>query len=181
VTAPRVAARYAEGLFRLAQARGTVGEIGRELEVLSTLVERTPELRRLLERPDLPEDRKVAALRQALGEGFSETIHGLLDTLVRHERGDSIELVAAAYGELVDEAAGVVRVSARTVVPLSAEQQARLLRALERLTGKPVKLEEQIDPKVLAGVRLQVGDSLIDGSAAGRLAHMREELLDERG
>jgi F-type H+-transporting ATPase subunit delta len=181
VTEPRVATRYAEGLFRLAQERREVGEIGRELEHLAALVRETPELARLMSRPDLPAERKVEALRRALGPTFSGTIHALLSTLVGHGRGDSVEMVGAAYQELVDEAAGVVRAEARTVLPLSEEQRARLIRAVERLTRKPVKLEEQIDPRVLAGVRLRVGDNLIDGSAAGRLARMREELLEERG
>jgi F-type H+-transporting ATPase subunit delta len=181
VSEPRIAARYAEGLLRLAQAQGTVGDIGRELEHLVALVRRAPELRRLLERPDLAADRKLAALRAALAENFSYTVHALLSTLVRHERGDSVEQVAAAFEELVDAASGVVRAHAQTAVPLSDDQRARLLRSLERLTGRPVKLEEQTDATVLAGVRLQMGDRLLDGSAAGRLARMREELTGERG
>ncbi len=181
MTAPRVAARYAEGLFRLAHARGAVPDIGGELQSLAALVEESPDLQRLLERPDLAVDRKLAAVRQVLGDSFSDTIQALLATLVRHERGDGVSQVAAAFDELVDEASGVVRAQASTVVPLSAEQRNRLLAALERLTGTPVKLQEQIDPAVLAGVRVQLGDSLIDGSAAGRLARMREELVSERG
>ena len=181
MTEPRVAARYAEGLFRLAQARGTVSDVKSELDGLVALMDRAPELRRLLERPDLPVDSKLGAVRAALGDSFSQTIAALLSTLVRHQRGDSLDLVADAFEQLVDEAAGVVRAQARTVVSLSAEQRDRLIAALTKITGSPVKLDEQIDATVLAGVRLQVGDRLIDGSGAGRLARMREELIDERG
>jgi F-type H+-transporting ATPase subunit delta len=168
-------------VFGLAQARGTTPQVGEELEELVRLAAAAPELRMLLERPDLAVERKLEALREGLGPRFSQTVTALVAGLVRHGRGDSIGEVAEAYGELADEAAGVARAEARTVVPLSATQRARLAAGLERLTGKRVRLEDKIDPTVLAGVRLQVGDRLIDGSAAGRLARMREELMGHQG
>ena len=181
MTAPRVAERYAEALFELARARDAVPHISRDLADLATTVQASPDLQRLLKRPDLPSERKIAALRQALGEEFSEAIVALLAVLVRHGRGDAVKQVADAYDELADRAAGIVRAEADSVVPLTREQRSRMVRVLERITGQQVKLEESVDPTVLAGVRLRIGDRLIDGSAAGRLARLREELLDQRG
>jgi len=186
MTELRITARYAEALFDLAQARESlagqaVAALRAEMEHLVVLVEETPQLSALLERPDLPAEWKLEALREALGASFSKTIMALLAVLVRHRRGDSVARVAEAYGELADEMAGVVRAEARTVVPLTEAQRARLIAALQRLTGRQVKLEVRSDPALLAGVRVQVGDRLIDGSAAGRLARMREELIGEPG
>ena len=181
MTAPRIAERYAEALFELARARKSVADIGRDLADLAGTVEASPELQRLLERADLPPERKIGALRQALGEDFSEAIVALLAVLVTHGRGDAVAQIAARYDHLAERAAGIVRAEAATVVPLSDAQRTRLLRGLERMTGQQVKLEERLDPSLLAGVRLRVGDNLIDGSAAGRLARLRQELLDQRG
>jgi F-type H+-transporting ATPase subunit delta len=181
VSERRVAARYAEALFGLAQARSSVEALRAELAELARLVEEAPELQRLLERPDVEAGAKLEAVRAALGAKFSETVVALLDALVRHGRGDSVAEVAKAYHELADEAAGMLQAETRTVVPLSQQQRVRLVAALERMTGKRVKLEERIDPSVIAGVRLLVGDKLIDGSAAGRLARMREGLIGRRG
>ena len=175
----RISARYAEALFDLARARQSVEALRAELAQVVALVEESAELRALLERPDLPAEWKVEALREGLGRSFSDAIMGLLAVLVHHHRGDSVAQLAQAYGELADEAAGVVRAEVRTVVPLTEVQRARLTAALGRLTGGQVKLEVRTDPALLAGVRLQVGDRLIDGSAAGRLARMREELIGE--
>jgi len=161
----RAAARYGEALFDLAQERGAVGELREELEELVGLVEAAPGLRALLERPDLEVERKLEALRAGLGGRFSETVAGLLGTLVRHGRGGIVGEVVETYGELADDAAGVVRAEVRTVVALAKGERERLVAALERLTGRRVRL----------------GDKLIDGSAAGRLARMREELMDQQG
>ena len=177
----RLAARYAEALLHLAQARRSVDVIRSELRDLVELIETTPELRRLLERPDMGAAQKLEALREGLGGRFSETVMALLATLLRHHRGETVAEVLEAYEELADRAAGVIRAEARTVIPLSEQQRARLVAVLEGMTGKKVKLEERVDPTVLAGMRLQVGDRLIDGSAAGRLARMRKELTGGRG
>jgi len=177
----RVAQRYAEALYGLAEARGAAEKVREELEGLVALVAASGELRLLLERPDLGPGRKLAALRAGLRGQFSETIGALLASLVRHGRGDSVGEVGEAYGELADEAAGVVRAEVETAVPLTEEQRRRLAAALERLAGQRVKLEERTEKAVLAGVRVRLGDKLIDGSAAGRLARMREELIDEQG
>jgi ATP synthase F1 delta subunit len=181
VSAPRVAARYAEAFFGLAQQRGLIEQMRGELEALAALVERTPALEQLLERPDLNAEQKIEALRAALGESFSEVVMRLLAVLLEHARGEAVKQVAEAFGELADSAAGVVRAEACTVVPLTDQQRGRLTAVLERMTGQRVKLTERLDPSVLAGIRLQVGDRLLDGSAAGRLAALREELIKERG
>jgi F-type H+-transporting ATPase subunit delta len=89
--------------------------------------------------------------------------------------------VSEAFQALADRADGVVVAEAETVAPLTDQQRDRLVAALERLTGQRVRLEERLDASVLAGVRLRVGDRLIDGSAAGRLARMSEELMAAQG
>ncbi len=177
----RIGQRYGEALFELARERRATEEVRGELEELVALVAAAPEVRSLLVRPDLEVDRKLEALSAALGEQFSETIGALLANLVRHGRAESLPEVVEAYGGLADEAAGVVKAEVETAVPLSEEQRGRLVRALERLVGQRVRLEEQTDEAVLAGVRVSLGGRLIDGSAAGRLARMREELMETRG
>lgn len=177
----RVAQRYAEALYGLAEARGAAESVREELDELLALVVASGELRSLLERPDLEPGRKLAALRAGLRGQVSVTISALLASLVQHGRGDSLAEVGEVYGELADEAAGVVRAEVETAVPLTEAQRRRLAAALERVAGQRVRLEERTEKAVLAGVRVRLGDKLIDGSAAGRLARMREELIDEQG
>ena len=179
MTERRIAARYAEALFSLAHEQGSVEAVREELEELVRLAEAAPQLQQLLQRPDLDADSKLEALQAGLGASFSDIVMRMVAALVRHQRGDGLAQVAQVYRELADEAAGVVRAEARSAVPLSEAQRRRLTAALERLVGRRVEMEARTDPGVLAGVRVQVGRQLIDGSAAGRLARMREALLDE--
>ncbi|MFB3882073.1 MAG: ATP synthase F1 subunit delta [Armatimonadota bacterium] len=181
MTAPRIAARYAEALFDLSQQRGEVEPMRRRLAELVELIGASPELRSLLQRPDMPPEAKVEAVGKALGASYPGELVATLALLVRHQRGDAVAGVREAFEELAEEAAGVVVAEVSTVLPLTEEQRRRLVGAAEGLTGKRVRLVERVDPAVLAGVRLRLGDQVIDGSAAGRLAHMREQLMDLRG
>jgi ATP synthase F1 delta subunit len=181
VTSRRLAARYAEALFGLAQEQADVDAVRRELQDLTQVIRGSPALADLLERPDLDADRKLEAADLALAGRFSEAVMALLATLVRHRRGEYVPEVTAAFDEMADDAAGVVRAEATTAVPLTDDQRARLTAVLARVTGRRVVLDERVDPDVLAGVRVRVGDRLIDGSAAGRLQRLRDELLRQPG
>ena len=122
-------------------------------------------------------EEKEQAIVVLFGGRFSKLIISLLRVLLRHRRGQELPAVSEVYNELADQVEGLVQAEARTVVPLTPPQRERLIDALCRLTGKRVVLQETLDARVLAGVTLQVGDRLLDGSAAGRLERMREELL----
>jgi F-type H+-transporting ATPase subunit delta len=74
---------------------------------------------------------------------------------------------------LADEARGLAEAWVETAIPLTSDQEQRLRAALERMTGKMVEMHMRMEPEVLAGVRVRIGDHLIDGSAAGRLQAMR--------
>jgi F-type H+-transporting ATPase subunit delta len=181
VTDRRAAARYAEALLEVAGAQDAIEPIRQELEALVALVEATPALRDLLARPDVDPEQKEQAISAALGDRFSAAVVSMLLALLRHQRGEDLPAVREVYDELADEAEGLVRAEARAAVPLTEEERRRLASALARQTGKRVLLEVRVDPSVLAGVAVEIGGRLIDGSAAGRLARMREELLQRPG
>lgn len=181
MTESAVARRYGEALFGMTAQRDAVEEVRRELADLVALVEANPALEELLRRPDLDSEQKLTALRAILGEEAPEAIMALLRTLLRHRRGDQLGGIAAAYGELADEAAGLMRAEVTTVVPLTPEQRARLASVLGRMTGRRVELEERIDESILAGAQVKLGDTLIDGSAAGRVERMRAHFAGAQG
>ena len=88
------------------------------------------------------------------------------------ELRDVVENSAALYQELDYERRGVRRARVEAAVALSSEQQARLQSALAKLFAAPVVIEQQVTPDIIAGVRVTVGDSVIDNTVQGRLRRM---------
>jgi F-type H+-transporting ATPase subunit delta len=176
-----VAARYAEALFEAAREQSRIEELRKQLDDLVQLAQAAPDLRSLLARPDVDAERKLQVLQRVLGRELAPVLMGLVEALLRHNRGDHLGAVKREFARLADAAAGVVRGEVRTVVPLTDEQRRRLTAALERVTGARVLLSQRLDPTVVAGAVVQLGDRLVDGSAAGRLARMRGELMRVEG
>ncbi len=181
MTDRRAASRYAEALLDLAAERGEVARVRGELAQLVRLAQVAPELSLALTRPEVPLARRVELARAALEGAFSDLLVGLVCALVRHGRGEELASVAERFGELADARAGLLRAEALTAVPLTAQQRRRLAAALARMTGMRIELEARVDASVLAGVVVRVGDRLVDGSAAGRLARLRERLVGAQG
>jgi len=174
----QVAARYAEALFSLAQEKGQIDEIGEELTFCADLLARQFELRRVLEHPEIDNEKKQALLERTLGDRLSETTLSFLNLLIQRGRIALLSLAAEEFEAFADRARDIQRVQVTAAGELSGDQEKRLRGALEALTGKRVELETAVDPELLAGVRVQIGDRLIDGSAAGRLDSMRAKLKE---
>jgi F-type H+-transporting ATPase subunit delta len=169
------ASRYARAIFEVAAAEKQVDQWSRRLHALAAAFE-VPEVKQAFGNPTLSReelDRAVGALDlpQLGGEGLN-----LLRLLVENHRTDQVEEIARRYDELADAAAGRVRATVITAVDLSNADREALRKDLSGSLGKEVKLEARVDPSILGGLVLQVGDRLIDASVATRLHQLRRQI-----
>jgi F-type H+-transporting ATPase subunit delta len=163
--------------------------IGRELDEVARAVAGDSELGRFFARPWIGAAvKRAVAMEVASRLGVSALTRDFLGLVARQGRAEHVDVIAAAYRRLVDEAQGRVRARVRTAVALTdGERQAlreRLARALERrgrgrTGGGPspeVVLEEEVDPGLLGGFVAEVGTFIVDGSLDGQLAQIRNRL-----
>lgn len=166
-----------EALLARAQTEGSLDEVEDELFRFGRIVDREPGLGLALTDPALPAERKRALLERLLADRAHPVTLRLVERAVsdgyRHDLERTIEeltqLAAARRQRLV----AVVRVAR----PLDDEQAARLREAISRYFGRDIQLQVDIDPTVLGGVVVRVGDEVVDGSVARRLAGVRRRLL----
>jgi F-type H+-transporting ATPase subunit delta len=174
-TAPR---RYARALFSIASEDGNVASVREELRRLGALLEESPELRDVLLQPLHP-----AAERRRVLEGVAEKLAAssllrrFYSYLIDQRRLVAFDQIEAEFVRLADEAAGKKKVRVKSAQPLSAEQQARLARALSTRAGTNVELEVEIDPALVGGLVAQIGDTVYDGSLRTQLTQLRSTLL----
>jgi F-type H+-transporting ATPase subunit delta len=164
---------YAEALFSVARAEGTLHDVEDELFRFSQTLSGSDELRDALTDPSIPASRRQQIVEDLLGGKASPTTVALVSMVVG--TGRAKELPAIIRG-LVDLSAAEARkevAEVRSAVPLTADQRERLTKALNQATGKDVEVKVIVDPSVLGGVVAQVGDTVIDGTVRTRLEQLK--------
>jgi F-type H+-transporting ATPase subunit delta len=169
----KIAGRYAEALFDLAQERGTTAAWAGELSSLAQLMATTPDLVAVLTHPEVPVARKRAVLTTALTGQVAGEILAVLLLLVRRGHEPDMATVADIFQERWNRARKVLPVTITAAAPLTDSQRASLTAVLHRRTGATVELRELVDPTVLAGLVIRMGDRVIDASARGTLESLR--------
>ncbi|MDP6605879.1 MAG: ATP synthase F1 subunit delta [Dehalococcoidia bacterium] len=177
MAAPRDIAgrRYALAVADLAREHGDAEQWHNAIDGLDVLTS-TPAYVDALQSERSDDDRLQTVVREIVpGIGALQlNLFRLLRQKARLALGPSI---ASYYRELRDEQRGVVRAEVRTAVELSDERRQAISDRLQQWTGQTVEVEAAVDPALLGGAEIRVGDRLIDGSTRGRLRGLREQLV----
>lgn len=167
---------YAQALFSVAEAEGSLDRVEGELYAFAKSLEQHASLREALTDASLPAENKRAILLELLGtRAHPVTVNALafvVESGRARELGRIVDEMAAAAAERRQRALAEVR----TAVQLSDAQRERLEAALSRATGRAVEVKVVVDPSVVGGVVARVGDAVFDGSIASRLDDARHHL-----
>jgi F-type H+-transporting ATPase subunit delta len=174
--ARHIASRYTEALFDLAQGQGNTEEWERQLDALAAVLAATPELRTVLTHPEIALRRKDEILRKAFGGKLAPEILGMLSLLIKRSHDPDLVTIRDIFRELWNAARQVMPVTVTTAVPLSDEQRNALVKTLARRFDATVELQPQVDPAIIAGMVVRMGDRVIDASASNTLAELRETM-----
>ncbi len=172
----RAARRYARALFEMAAERGMVEPTLRDLERACERVSQHPEVARILAQPYFRDELKQKACEVALTGAVSQLVLDFVRLLVAHDRGDTLEAVRDEFRQLWHVADNVRVAEVTSAVALSAEDEAALAATFATLTGCRVEVEKRVDPALIGGLVVVVGDSVWDGSVRGGLERLRHEL-----
>ncbi len=162
---------YAAALYDLAFEAWT-----RQLARVDEALRREPSLHAVVADPARSTQEKLQHLAEAAGVEFHPDVRSFLGTLVEGQQVDQLGAILAEFEKLVRRR--VERTLARVVsaVPLTATEAEALQDRLMKRFGPDLEFEFAVDPALIGGVYLRVGDQVIDGTVAGRLAAMREHL-----
>ncbi|MBX3394848.1 MAG: ATP synthase F1 subunit delta [Phycisphaerae bacterium] len=169
---------YAESLLSLAKSEGKEDEIGRELADLKELWHREPAFASLMRSAAVDEDSRHTAIQKAFGNGrVSSLVLNLLLVLNKNRRAMILPWVCESYRRKLDRLHGREDVFVTTATPLSESQRESIRAQIKRLANRDAILIEKVDPDVLGGVTIQVGDRLYDMTIRSRLNALRAHLL----
>ena len=175
---------YARSLFELAMdAGGTekLMEIADELEQICELAREDKKINLFLSSPVVDSKARGEALSVILTNRITDLALRFLLVLNNKGRLDRLESIKTAYDQLVQEAFGRVEVDVITPVPIDVESLAMIKGKISTVLGKEPVLHPYVDKKILGGIKLRIGDQLIDGSVQTRLRKLSENLKNNGG
>jgi len=167
---------YAQGIFEIAKAEGSLEKVENELFQFSQLFQDNEQLREKLTDQSLPVEKRQAIVEDLLGQKATPVTVNLISFVVGAGRARELPEIV---NRLVDRAAAERQrevAEVRAAIMLDEEQRRRLTEALEKATGKKIELKIIQDPSVLGGIVARVGDTVIDGTVRRRLDQLRESL-----
>jgi F-type H+-transporting ATPase subunit delta len=167
------ARRYAEALLALAPDERTVDALRTSLEKLAPVFDRVTIAS--LRDPSVPTKQRVEALSSALA-GEPDVIRSLMVLLLESDRIALVPHIVMAFGDLVDRRAGIAKARITTAVPLDESAGRELVRRLERTSGLKLRASFAIDPTLIGGAKVQIGDHLIDSSVHAKLIALGRQL-----
>lgn len=174
-----VAKRYAQALFMLAEETGSVDEIGKNLDLAAATIYGNEELKAVFTGVQFANVSKKEVLTKIFKDKLNGNVLNFLLLLVEKMRTAYLEDIKVAYHQLMDEKNGIEDATLFTAYPLKDEDAQAIAEALGKSVGKTIRLKTVEDPSLLAGVKLQYGDRIIDGTAKARLESMRKRLMTQ--
>ena len=166
----------AQAAFTVAEADGSLDRVEDELFTFSRAVDDSAELQLALTDPSVPASSKSDLVRDLVGGSAAPTTVALLAYASGHLRGRRPAAAVEDLARLASEQRRQVLAEVRSAIALDAEQHTRLAAALTRLQGRQVRVNVIVDPEVVGGIVVRVGDDVIDGSVSARLEQARRAL-----
>ncbi|GAB3259846.1 ATP synthase F1 subunit delta [Larkinella harenae] len=168
-----VAFRYAKSLIDLAQEKNKVEEVYNDMSFFRQVVTQNRDLMLALKSPILRHEKKLAVLRAVFEKRVDPLSFSIFNIITKKNREGIMDVIADEFIRQYNELKGILKVQVTTTVPLTAELQQEFTQLVAKATGKQIELEEKIDPKLIGGYILRIGDQQIDASIRSQLADLR--------
>jgi F-type H+-transporting ATPase subunit delta len=166
---------YAKALFEAAQEQGRLDSVRDELHDFVDAVGQVPQLRALLENPEVESRQKVQALREILADS-DELVRNFLLLVVEKGRAQELAEIVREFDALVAAEEGILDVEVTTAVELSDAEATKLLEQIEQVSGRRLRATREVDPELIGGFVLRAGSYRADASVRGRLQRLGREL-----
>jgi F-type H+-transporting ATPase subunit delta len=166
---------YARSLFQAARDAGRLEAVHEQLGDFAAAVHDVPELRGLLENPELDAQQKAAVLGDILGDA-DELVRNFVLLTAEKGRAGEIEGIYEELDALVAAEQRRLTVELTTAYELSEEEASSIVEKIEQSSGRTVEATRTVDPRLIGGIVLQIGSHRLDASVTGRLDRLRHEL-----
>lgn len=175
-----VARRYAEAFFSIARDNTKIDEYQLELENVVQTIAQVDNLKEYMAHLLIPTSAKKDVLKQLFAEQLSPVTLNFIMMIVDKKRETYLEVIVEEYKDMADEYRNIAKVDLIAAKEVPDEDVKFLAEKLSASTGKTVQLNMKVDPALIGGVKLRMGDQIIDGTVAKKLDMLKEQLLQAK-
>lgn len=171
----RAAVRYAQAILDLSNSKAVSEVVNNDMKLIASTINGNLELNTFIQNPTI----KVEVKENALLEVFAtvdNVTKGLLHLLFENKRFEILEVIALEYSKLFDVMMGVEVAKVTTAIAMDAALEAKVLAKIATLSDKKITIENTIDPAIIGGFILRIGDKQYNASVANRLQILKREL-----
>ena len=172
--------QYANALADIAIAQGAAEPVLKQLNDFGASYADSDELRNFLSSPAVTRDAKHGVIEKIIARmGASRILRNFLFIIADRQRMHMLPEIIAAFQEVIRRRQGIAEAEILSAVELNAAQRTEFKNTLERMTGKRVEPKYSLDPALLGGAVVRIGDTIYDGSLRNRLNCLRARLAAE--
>jgi F-type H+-transporting ATPase subunit delta len=168
---------YAKALIGFGQKAGDLGGLLGELDDVTDALDGVPKLQVALESPRISVADKQALLTKAFGERVSKGLLNFLKIVVAKGRFDCLRAITVSARRMHDEMSGRVVATVTTAEPIDDTVRNEIAAKVGEVLGATIELREVVDPAIIGGMVVRVGDTVYDGSVANQLGQIRAKAV----
>jgi F-type H+-transporting ATPase subunit delta len=174
----RVASRYAKALLDLSREQNIVPAVHNNILSFIKVLNENHTLRSLLKNPVVTYDKKITVINKIFAPSFESLTIKFFELMLRKTRGQYLPDTASAFIDQYNELNNIAKATVRTAAKLSEKAVKEIEQKIASALNKTIILEQEVDPSIIGGVWLKMGDRLYDGSIKGKLQKAKKELLN---
>ncbi len=175
MTGSRAAVRYAKAILEMAQASNVAAQVNEDMALIASTIKGNKELNDFINSPTIKADVKESALNEVFS-GAQNITKGLFHLLLENKRFGILEQVAVQYNAQYDVASGIETATVTTAFPITAELENKVMAKIKEFSNKKITIENIVDPSIIGGFILRIGDMQFNASVANRLLTLKREL-----
>ena len=171
-----VARRYAQAIFEIAKEKGAIPKFAADLSLLINTMEGNLQLRQVLQNRLVSSGEKQALVKQLLTSEIDPFVGNFINLIFDKSREEYLAAILDAFNGLVDKENKILKAQVRVASALSGEQQSRLESKLSTITGQRIRATVEVDPALIGGMAVKIGDIVYDGSIVKQLSILKKHL-----
>ncbi|HAH56206.1 MAG TPA: ATP synthase F1 subunit delta [Flavobacterium sp.] len=171
----RAAIRYAKAILEIADSKKVATQVAADMALITATINTNAELNTFIQSPTINVDQKESALLEVFANANAVT-KSLFHLLKENKRFEILDAIALEYNKLFDIMNGVEVAKVTTAIPMDAALEAKVSAKIATFSNKKITIENTIDPSIIGGFILRIGDKQYNASVANRLQVLKREL-----